>query len=111
MHLNSLYATKRKWRDLYRTGLRMAKTNKNQKKAIEKRYQAGSILLNCLKLVAVLKPQLDIGISWNGWCSTCLAVLDNCRAMSIMISNNTPPASRQISAPRGVTRFWGGAEK
>ena len=24
--------------------------------------------------------------------------------------NNTPPASRQISAPRGVTRFWG-AEK
>ncbi|HBA65405.1 MAG TPA: hypothetical protein DCZ48_04360, partial [Methylococcaceae bacterium] len=24
-----------------------------------------------------------------------------------MITNNTPPASRQISAPRGVTRFWG----
>lgn len=22
--------------------------------------------------------------------------------------NNTPPAFRQISAPRGVTHFWGG---
>jgi hypothetical protein len=26
---------------------------------------------------------------------------------TIMRFNNTPPASRQISAPRGVTRFWG----
>lgn len=25
---------------------------------------------------------------------------------TILASNNTPPASRQISAPRGVTRFW-----
>lgn len=26
---------------------------------------------------------------------------------TIISRNNTPPASRQISAPRGVTRFWG----
>jgi hypothetical protein len=25
---------------------------------------------------------------------------------AIIANNNTPPASRQISAPRGVTRFW-----
>ncbi len=42
--------------------------------------------------------------------SICLTALDNCQAKAIMASNNTPPASRQISAPRGVTRFWG-AEK
>jgi len=24
----------------------------------------------------------------------------------IIVGNNTPPASRQISAPRGVTLFW-----
>jgi len=39
--------------------------------------------------------------------SACLTVLDNCHSKAIMDSNNTPPASRQISAPRGVTRFWG----
>lgn len=27
--------------------------------------------------------------------------------VTILRGNNTPPASRQISAPRGVTRFWG----
>ncbi|SFJ74923.1 hypothetical protein SAMN04488079_10157 [Methylophaga sulfidovorans] len=27
---------------------------------------------------------------------------------TIITPNNTPPASRQLSAPRGVTRFWGG---
>lgn len=27
---------------------------------------------------------------------------------TIISSNNTPPASRQLSAPRGVTRFWWG---
>ena len=42
--------------------------------------------------------------------SAFLAVLDNCRGMTTISVNNTPPASRQISAPRGVTRFWG-AEK
>lgn len=26
---------------------------------------------------------------------------------TIISPNNTPPASRQLSAPRGVTRFWG----
>jgi hypothetical protein len=26
---------------------------------------------------------------------------------TILASNNTPPASRKISAPRGVTCFWG----
>lgn len=26
--------------------------------------------------------------------------------VAIIADNNTPPASRQISAPRGVTRFW-----
>jgi hypothetical protein len=26
---------------------------------------------------------------------------------TIISTNNTPPASRQLSAPRGVTRFWG----
>jgi hypothetical protein len=25
---------------------------------------------------------------------------------AIICNNNTPPASRQISAPRGVSRFW-----
>lgn len=39
-----------------------------------------------------------------------LMVLDNCQGKAIIANNNTPPASRQISAPRGVTRFWG-AEK
>jgi len=38
---------------------------------------------------------------------TCLLGLDNCCDKAIISSNNTPPASRQISAPRGVTRFWG----
>ncbi len=42
--------------------------------------------------------------------SASLSVLDNCQGKATMVSNNTPPASRQISAPRGVTRFWG-AEK
>ncbi len=39
--------------------------------------------------------------------SSSLIVLDNCQGKAIIASNNTPPASRQISAPRGVTRFWG----
>ena len=39
--------------------------------------------------------------------SVFLSVLDNCRRIITMNGNNTPPASRQISAPRGVTRFWG----
>ncbi len=29
------------------------------------------------------------------------------RAGTRICCNNTPPASRKISAPRGVTRFWG----
>lgn len=33
--------------------------------------------------------------------------IDSCEVVSIITGNNTPPASRQISAPRGVTRFWG----
>lgn len=32
-----------------------------------------------------------------------LEFITRCTTMS---SNNTPPASRQISAPRGVTYFW-----
>ncbi len=33
--------------------------------------------------------------------------LTSCHVLTIVLTNNTPPASRQISAPRGVTRFWG----
>ena len=33
--------------------------------------------------------------------------LTSCDVLTIVLANNTPPASRQISAPRGVTRFWG----
>lgn len=33
--------------------------------------------------------------------------LEFCKFGIIILPNNTPPASRQISAPRGVTRFWG----
>ncbi len=39
--------------------------------------------------------------------TACLTLLDNYDCKATMGSNNTPPASRQISAPRGVTRFWG----
>jgi len=39
-----------------------------------------------------------------------IAGLTSCDLLAIVLANNTPPASRQISAPRGVTRFWG-AEK
>ena len=33
--------------------------------------------------------------------------LDLTSQSTIIDVNNTPPASRQTSAPRGVTRFWG----
>ena len=33
--------------------------------------------------------------------------LDKTKSFTIIVTNNTPPASRKISAPRGVTRFWG----
>ena len=36
-----------------------------------------------------------------------IAALTSCDVLTIVLANNTPPASRQISAPRGVTRFWG----
>jgi hypothetical protein len=36
-----------------------------------------------------------------------IAGLTSCDVLAIVLANNTPPASRQISAPRGVTRFWG----
>ena len=39
--------------------------------------------------------------------SVCLVGLDNRCDKAIIGHNTTPPASRQISAPRGVTRFWG----
>lgn len=37
-------------------------------------------------------------------------VVELVKQNTILVSNNTPPASRKISAPRGVTCFWG-AEK
>jgi hypothetical protein len=47
----------------------------------------------------------------NVWFSSCLAILNKYIATSIFVaiinSNNTPPATRKISALRGVTCFWG----
>lgn len=34
-------------------------------------------------------------------------VVELVKQNTILASNNTPPASRKISAPRGVTCFWG----
>lgn len=43
--------------------------------------------------------------------SICLSLLalgvESQHFAPIISSNNTPPASRKNSAPRGVTRFWG----
>ena len=45
------------------------------------------------------------------WLTSCLAILNKDIATStfttIIDANNTPPATRKISALRGVTCFWG----
>lgn len=43
----------------------------------------------------------------NGLYCFLVAGFKNKISVSIIRGNNTPPASRQISAPRGVTCLWG----
>ena len=44
----------------------------------------------------------------KGWLvSEVQKIIEFAHKKLIITINNTPPASRKISAPRGVTHFWG----
>ena len=59
-------------------------------------------------LVHFSKPVGWMNIQFFAMNTVCLYTIcvDLVKIVTIIHRNNTPPASRKNSAPRGVTRFW-----